>query len=277
MTNYLLPIFLIFFIKSNCIAQTKDSSTTKQWYIETGYQNYRISDKNRSPLIYVSNNGILDLRYQKINKQTIKSIGASFSLGNNQPKRFGQRKIIEYSLYSINGTRDTMVNKINPDISFLQINLYYSCLWKINVVNHDAFVGGKFQDFFYYGGIGGDIWFFSQTSLLPCFQLCLFTRKKYQLNTEISIPVISYLVRQPYSTDPSLPEKSYFKSYLKTGSAITTINKFQQIQFTCNFGYKLIKERQIGVSYQFMWMNYSNIPKRNLKTYSNSVLIYYMF
>ena len=258
-------------------SQSNDSIVSKIWDIELGYQNFRLSDKNVSPLIYVANNGMLSLRYQKMKVKNTWNIGFDVSIGSMQSKRFGRREAIAYDPYNINGSRDSVVYDINPGLSFISASLYYSYYWKLNTQKRKMFVGGIVQDNFYYGALGADVWFFNQLSIMPAYRIEVYKSSKSTIKAEFSVPIFSYLIRQPYTLDPSLPENSYFKANLKTGSAISSINNFQQINFKLKYRYELTIGNQIGISYNFMWMNYANIQDRNLRAYTNSILFTYTF
>lgn len=261
-----------------CNAQTNDSLLGNSWNINMGYQNFRILDKNISPLIYVSNNGVIGFQFEKIKRQRVWNIGLSFSFGNNQPKHFGQREYLYYSGYSVDGSRDSVVYIINPTLSFLHTNIYYSYLWKISTKPIIMFLGATCTESYCYSGIGGNTWFFNQASLMPLFRTeRSIIKNKYKINTELSIPICSWLLRQSYYIDPSISEESYFKAYLKKGSSVATINKFQQANFKCTIKYQLSNKHQMGLSYLFSWLNYSNIPNRNLRMYHNTVFINYTF
>jgi hypothetical protein len=271
----LISLFLAYSLISS--GQDHDRVVKNLWVIESGYQNFRILDRNVSPLIYVANNGMLSCLYQKTKTKTIMDIGGSVSIGSNQSKRFGRRTAIVYDPYDINDHRDSSVYTVNPGLSFIQASLFYSYYGKLNTNKSKMYVGGIIQDNFYYGALGADTWFFNQFSIMPSYRIEYSYKHKSRFETEFSIPVCSYLLRLPYTNDPSLPENSYFKAYLKTGSFISTINKFQQVNLRFSYHYSLEKGGQIGLSYYFMWMNDKNMPERNLKAYSNSILISYSF
>ncbi len=268
---------LILFVSILSYCQTNSSIDSNPWRIEAGYQNFRLFDKNVSPLIYVSNNGMISFGYQKKKEKNIWNIGLDASAGSMQSKRFGRREAIAYDPYDLDGNKDSTVYDINPGLSFISASLYYSYYWQLNTQKRKMHVGGILQDNFYYGALGADVWFFNQLSIMPAYRVEILNTSKSAVNAAFSTPIFSYLIRQPYSLDPSLPENSYFKANLKTGSSIATINTFQQINFKVKYAYTLSTGNKIGLSYTFMWMNYANIQDRNLRAYANSILISYNF
>jgi len=270
-------LFLLITIPFTGFGQKKDSAITTDWRLEAGYQNYRTLDKNVSPLIYASNNGRLGFQFQSSKPKTLMQTGLSISIGSNQAKRFGRREATAPDPYDIFGERDSTMYEINPGLSFVQGSLYFAQFWKLNSGWKKMYLGGIIQNNFTFSALGADTWFFNQLSLMPAFQIELFQKQKSRLNGFVSTPIVSYLVRQPYTLDPSLPLNSYFVAYLQTGGFAATINRFQQVNLKFDYGYQLNNGRQAGVSYQFSWMNVANIPNRNLKTYSHSFLLTYSF
>ena len=260
-----------------CFGQAKNSIVLKEWSLESGYQNFRLFDKNASPLIYVANNGYVGFRLEKEKNNRLWNIGTSISVGNSQSKNLSKRQAVVKEHTSIMGEADSAVYLINPAISFVETGLVYSYYWKLNAEKLKTYVGGQIKDNFLYSGLGGDTWFFNQLIIMPSCQVLLIDKNKSKVKTELSVPIVSYLLRQPYTLDPSLPVNSYFIAYLKTGSHISSLNDLQQVNYKLNYQYQISKEKAIGLSYKFMWMNYANIPERNLKAYSNSISLSYTF
>ena len=275
----MIPILLCLLICLPIACSAQDSARIPQrlWTLETGYQHTRILDKNASPLLYAAHSGVLGgkLITEKTNCKW--QVAAAVSLGNNQSTRLGKREAVVFEHYSISGIPDSSVYVINPFISYFQLNLSYSYYRKLSETRHATYVGAQLLDNFFYSGIGADTWFFNQLSLMPSFEISIFNKPSGSLVAEVAIPVVSYLLRQPYTLDPSLPENSYLKAYLKTGSNITSLNDFQQLHVGLTYRIMLENQHSLNFSYKFMWMNYSNIKDRNLQAYSNSLLIAYSF
>ena len=268
---------ILFALASITYGQESNTDRKREWQLGLGYENFRTLDENVSPLIYTSDNGNFIARFQKYKPKTRWNIGMNISMGSNQSKRHGKRAAVAYDPYPLSGDRDSVVYEINPGLSFIQAELYYAMLWKLRSEKKPLFVGALLSERFTYGALGADTWFFNQLSMMVAGQTSIYDRRKSRIDVAISIPLISYLLRQPYSLDPSLPESSYFKAYLKTGSEVATINKFQQVNITMDYVYQLKGKNAIGLSWQFMWMNNSNLPDRNLKAYANSFSIIYKF
>ncbi len=270
-------IVFILFPSIICCGQTQDTVKTKSWTLEAGYQNYRLFDKNMSPLVYVANNGYLGFLLEQEKTTKVWNVDASISIGSNQSKRFGQREAVIDEASSITGEPDSAVYNINPAFSFLEANLAYSYYWKLKPGKTKILIGGQVKDAFLYSGLGGESWYFNQLSIMPICRINIFDNKTSEVAANLSIPFFSYLFRQPFTLDPSLPVNSFFGANLKTGSHISSLNEFQQVNLKLNYRYLIAKEKAIGLSYKFMWMNYANIPDRNLRTYLNTIAVSYTF
>jgi hypothetical protein len=269
------PLIVIISFTSFSIAQDKDN-LSRDWKIGIGYQNARILDRNVSPLIYSSNNGYLSTTYFR-NKENKKwNIGLNISAGSSQSKRHGRRTAVILDAHPIVGQADFTLYEINPGLSYIDVELFYSMLWQVKD-NNPLYAGFELSERLFYGGLGADTWFFNQVSIMPSVQKTIYNKQPYRVDIRGSIPLFSYLLRQPYTLDPSLPEESYLKAYLKSGSSFATLNEFQQFNLKADFTYQLKNGKRVGMSWLFMWMNYNNIHNGNMRSYSNSILFNYQF
>jgi len=256
---------------------TYSDEKVSQWQIGLGYGHYRTLDKNASPLIYAANMGILDVGLEKQTaSNSIWNIHVQFGIGNNQSNQFGQRKAVIYDPHPITGFRDSIVYLINPGISLLQATLSGAYLWEFQDSKFQVHLGGKLYDQFLYGALGSDVWFFNQLSIAISGRGTIYENQKSKLDVGLDLPVFSYLLRQPYTLDPSLPEENYLNAHLKTGSQWNTLDKFQQVKLEMNYWYKSNGNAKVGLAYQFLWMNDRNYPDRNLKMYTHSISLNYL-
>jgi hypothetical protein len=274
MVTKALKISLFLFVPLIVNGQIKDSSKIKRYTLDAGYQNFRTNDQNTSPLIYVANNGYIGFKIEKEKSNSIRYIGASLSIGSNQSKRFGQHEGFTIYHYDIHGVSDSFHHVINPTLSFFSVNLKYG--FKKNITR-TLRLGGELNDNFYFEALGIDSWFLNQLSINPVIENHFPIGNKQKISTYISTPVLSYIVRQPYTLDPSLPIPNYFIMHLKSGSSIVTLRKYQQINIGIQYMYKLNSGRELGLSYSFMWLKSTTYQPRNLKAYSNTFCITYKF
>lgn len=253
----------------------KDSLVVSEWKLGSGYEIVRTSDLNTSPLVYSSNNGIFTFELSRTAGRTILNTEISLSAGNNQSKQHGRRTAFVLNHYSLNGDRDSSQYDINPKFSFLKPEIAIEIMWKIVNRKSILYAGLRLEEQFAYTAMGADVWFFNQTNLRSEIYMPIISSSTKKLTANISSPFLSYLLRQPYTLDPSLPESSYMKAYLKTGSNICSYKQFQSITIKLHYAQIIWQEKLIGVTYKFNWINYANIPNRNLKQYTNSLSINY--
>jgi hypothetical protein len=176
--------------------------------------------------------------------------------------------------YNIYGDQDSIVYIINPGLSFINASLGYSFKKSLS---QTLWLGAEVSNNFYYGAIGADIWFLNELSVSPLIEKLWLDGNKHKLKSSLSIPVLCYLVRQPYTLDPSLNMPNYFIMYLNTGSLVTSLNRFRKINLDIYYSYQLKTKKEIGVAYKFMLINFANYENRNLKAYSNNFSLMYTF
>lgn len=266
-------MWIIYLFVTVSYGQENEVETT--WQLGIGYENYNMLDKNVSPLIYKANNKTVSTQLQKNKMNRNQNIGLKLSLGNSQSKRHGQRQGIIYDAFDLSGNRDSTIYDINPQISFLQAGLHYMMLWKLKPSKIPFFVGANLYERFTYSAMSADIWFFNQLSIALASRVETFVTRNSAISAGLNLPLMSYLIKQPYALDPSLSEESYLRAYINTGSSISTIDKFRQLNLTAEYLYHFKNKNAIGISWQFLWMAHSRKPDRQLKAYANSILLIY--
>ncbi len=242
--------------------------------LKSGYRNTRILDLNASPLLYSSHSCLVGITYKKDLKTNFYEAGLNVSVGNNQSKRHGKRTVNVPNQPDFFGHYDSTVYTLNPNLSYIYGELFYKNLWHIN--SGGLYAGYNIFDRFQFSGIGADNWFFNQLSIQPNFTCIVPAGDRQKLDISISTTVLSYVVKQPFTLDPSLPITSYFKAYLKTGSSLESFNTLQQVDLQINFTRDLSNDKGIGMMYEFSWLNHNEIKDRPLGIYSNSISVYYL-
>lgn len=270
--RYSLIFFLL--VGAKTLFAQQPANTSSRFGVALGYENVRTLDLNASPLVYSANNGVLTLGYGKNTEKVIWSIQTQLSIGSNQSKLHGIRNAAYPGKPDLFGNVDTTFYELNPIISFMSWSVDFSKFWKIN--SH-WFFGGEIGNGHYYGAIGADSWFFNAAGIRPGVLGKFGLGNKSQVSIQLSSALVSYIVRQPYTLDPSLPIPNFQWANIKTGSSIATLNSFQNINFKASYLKDLGNTRAVGFTYQFQWMNHAQIENRNLKKYSNSIALQYNF
>ncbi|MCG8576713.1 MAG: hypothetical protein MI810_17675 [Flavobacteriales bacterium] len=273
--NSFFTKLLAFFLCTSFQAIAQDNTLIKNDFrLSTGYENFRILDLNASPLLYSSNNLLVGLDFERNKKRYLWSLNGELSVGNSQSKKHGVRTAVFPDKPNLYGEADTTEYELNPFLSFVRFTFNFSALKQIG--HSGFFVGGKIGNHFNFSGLGADSWFFNQLSLQAAVRYQKEIGINSKISAELSTSAFSYLLRQPYTLDPSLPDIGYFKAYLQTGSFFASPNDFQHFNFNLSYQYSLKNSKnKIGLQYQFMWMNHSFLENRNLSAYSNSLSLTY--
>lgn len=267
-------LLFIFSVAVKVAFGQQEAHPSPKFSVAPGYENALVLDQNASPLLYVSNNGLLSLGYEKENENSLWNIRTQLSLGSNQSKRHGIRTASFPEKPDLFGNVDTTYYELNPVLSFMSWSVNFSKFWKIG---HHWYLGGELGNGHYYGAIGADSWFFNAAALRPGVLGKFSTGEKSRLSLQVSSAVVSFIVRQPYTLDPSLPIPSYAWANIKTGSSVATLNSFQSINIKTAYFMELATTKEVGIEYQFQWMNHAQVEGRNLKKYSNSIALSYNF
>lgn len=266
-------LFVCFAFWALSVAAQEESKST--FSVRTGYQHVRTLDLNASPLLYASNNGMLGCRYEKWSASGFWKADLSVSLGSNQSKQHGVRNAAYPNKPDIFGKSDTTYYELNPGLSFISWSLDISRYWKLNARN--AFLGLGISNDHSYGAIGADTWFFEHLDLRPCIRRHFSLGAASRVVIELSTTLLSYIVRQPYTLDPSLPINNYLVANIRTGSSLATINSFQHLDLSSALTKSIGNGRELGLEYQFTWLNHKRLENRNLGMYSNSLAFCYNF
>jgi len=265
-------IFSIF--TATLYAQHTVSDNTK-FSISAGYEHVRTLDLNASPLLYAANNGKLGIGYEKRNENGLWKAGCTVSLGSNQSQRHGVRNAAYPNKPDIFGESDTTFYELNPGLSFLSWSLDFSRYW--NLGSKSSLLGLGLSNKHFYGAIGADTWFFNHLDIKPAYRQEFSISESFQLSFELATTLLAYIVRQPYTLDPSLPLNSYLNANVRTGSSLATVNSFQNFEFSSALRRSMSNGNDVGITYQFAWLNHKRNEGRNLGMYSNSLALSYNF
>lgn len=245
------------------LAQEKEN----QWDFKLGYENIRLLDRQNSPLVYSAHAGVVSVDFSSIKPQSVWGLSLSTAIGNSQAKRFGQRIVDIYDDYDIYGEREFSTVYGNPALSYVHIHLAYAYQRKV-VISHKNFqVGAKIGNDFFLSGIGLDTWFFNNLSLSPLISTQFELKNGSRIPVKLSFPIASYVVREPFGKDPSIPLDNYIEANIKTGASMATLDKFQKIEFTAGYRSNWQSKWNLGLDYTFYWYHYAKPD--HLRTYSN--------
>ena len=117
-------------------------------------------------------------------------------------------------------------------------------------------MGVTFNSQYTLAGIGGDDFQYMQVDLSPTYRYSASILSG-ELDVRFSLPLLAGVVRPPFGIDPSLPdETNYFKGFVRTGSAITSVNQFVNPRLQIGLSYPLRNDKTIGVHFHTQWTSY---------------------
>lgn len=262
-------LIILWLIGLNTHAQNGAKAT--QWDFQLGHENTRLLDRQNSPLIYVAHSAVIGTDFLRIKPQSVWGLSFSSAIGNSQAKRFGQRSVEFEDPNDIYGEHETYTVLGNPGLSYVQASLGYSYQSKVAIGTQGFLLGCQLENEFFMSGIGLDTWFFNNLSLSPIVSTAFELSDGSRIPVSLSFPLVSYVVREPFGKDPSIPLNNYIEANIETGASFATLNKFQKIDFTIGYRRNWTSKWDIGLDYTFYWYQY-NEPNE-LNSYSNRVTI----
>lgn len=253
-SKYFLLIVIVALTYSKVYSQ-KDSTIQNSITISTGLNQGYFKDLNFSPLNY----SISGANY-----------GITYSRRNN-------KSIFLTSLVFNNNTINTMQQTVFPEANYLQGKVKIAYLRKVNKISNkiDFFLGGHYQS-----NINYIDWQEESTSFLVAHSLGIsfygefHFNNKHAINSSISLPLFTLMVRPPYSSfDEELDENLDNGKPLRliTNGYFTSVNNYVSPSFSIQYEYNLTKRFSISGEYQ---MNYQNQSKNDrFITYQNQIRI----
>lgn len=250
--KYFLLILIVALTYSKVYSQ-KDSTIQNSITISTGLNQGYFKDLNFSPLNY----SISGVNY-----------GITYSRRKN-------KSIFLTSLVFNNNTINTMQQTVFPEAIYFQGKVKIAYLRKLTKISNkvDFFLGGQYQSNANYIDWQGE-----STSFLVAHSLGISFygefrfNNKHAINSSISLPLFTLMVRPPYSGfDEELDENSDKPLRLITNGYFTSVNNYVSPSFSIQYEYNLTKRFSISVEYQ---MNYQNQSKNDrFITYQNQIRI----
>lgn len=245
--------------------------TQNQWDFKLGYENTRLLDRQNSPLVYSAHSATLGTGFSRTKSKSVWGLSLATAIGSSQSKRFGQRTATFKDPYDIYGVRETYVIEGNPSLSYVHLNMTYTYLRKLTIGQKDFRIGADLGNDFFMSGIGLDTWFFNNLSLSPVISTQFKLSDAARVPVTITFPLLSYVVREPFAKDPSIPLDNYIEANIKTGASVATLDTFQKMEFTVGYRRDWKSNWDIGLDYTFYWYHYQHPD--HLRAYSNQLSI----
>jgi hypothetical protein len=258
MTKYLIVSIITILSYSKLSAQL-DSVTHNRISISTGLNLGFFKDLNFSPLNYATSGTNYRLTYLRNNSKNIFLTSVDFN--NNKA----------------NTTQDTGF----PESEYIQGKLKIAYLKKINKISNriNFFLGGQYQSNINYIDFLDE----STTFLVAhSIDISLFGEyrfnKKHAINTSLSFPLITLMVRPPFSGfDETLKDNLDKPLRLITNGNLASINKYIAPSLSMQYEYTISNKFSAFGEYQ---VNYQKLVDRDTFTAFQNQLqigIYYNF
>lgn len=237
MPKYFILILIVSLTYSQVYSQ-KDSTTQSSITISTGLNQGYFKDLNYSPLNYSSSGINYWVAYSKKNVRNIFLTSLEFS----------------------NNKLNTIQQTGFPKSKYLQGRLKIAYLKSVNRTSNKVnfFIGGQYQsNINYIDFIDESTTFLVAHSFDFSFYGIYHFNKKHAINTSISLPLITLIVRPPYSgIDEELEENLDRPFYLITNGKFTSVDKYISPSFSIRYKYNLSRLFSLSGEYQ---MNYQKL------------------
>lgn len=238
----------------------------------TGYSQFRMLDRKVSNLIYSSNQSPNYLSFTKITDNALFSADLNFKYSFTSPEDYKERSIISLSPNHNGIVRVDTITLTKSSLIQDEFNIEY--LYKIKTdktTNIELFLGGQLKQYFSYSSTDAPVFVFSEISLNPAILMRYRFGETFESQSSLSAPLASLITRMPYSDDPTDGKHNYLISTFRMGSDLTSMNRFQRLNFHQSLQKRLNDRWAFALDYDFYWFHYKN--DSNINAYDNSVIL----
>jgi hypothetical protein len=238
----------------------------------TGYSQFRMIDRKVSPLVYSSVQSPNIFTFQNEKERSIFRVSLNFEYSFISPVEYSERI---FSLSQPN--HDGVLNESNRSFSKSsliqdEINAEYLRLISTDESGKfNLFLGAQLKQYFSYSETPVPMFVFSELSLNPSLLLRYRFNNSLEIQTGFSTPLVSLITQMPYANDPTDGVHNHFVSTFLMGTYLTSINRFQRINFSQSIIKKFNNRWAVGLDYNFYWLHYGNV--NDINAYDNSVTI----
>ncbi|MEO0341440.1 MAG: hypothetical protein AAF242_19795, partial [Bacteroidota bacterium] len=170
------------------------------------------------------------------------------------------------------GEEESDVIAVNPFFSRLNVQLSLRGLFQV-ADNHQF--GLAFRSKYIMAGVGGDLLQYAQVDIAPSYQ---YTYGLFNGQVEVAaeLPLLSAVVRPNFALDPSLSdETNYFKGYVRTGSAITSINELINPRVRAGYVHTFRNGKELGAYFNIQWTSYPEPRPIRMLDYGVDVVYFF--
>jgi hypothetical protein len=270
--NFFLAALLFSF--SISVLAGNDSAEKRYTYLSlgTGYSQFRMIDRKVSPLIYRSAQSPNCLSFANITENSIFRTDLNFEYSFTFPDGYRERSILVSSPNHNGVIQENMATFDKSSLIQDELNIeYLRRIYTNKSGKTDLFLGGQLKQYFSYSSTQAPVFVFSELSLNPSLLLRYRFSDTFESQSGFSIPLASLITRMPYSNDPTDGKHNYFISTFMMGSNLTSLNRFQRINFQQSLLKRFNHRWAVALDYNFYWFHYRNVS--DINAYDNAVTV----
>ncbi len=267
-------LVILLFCSSISVFAGNDSIEKRYSYLSlgTGYSQFRMIDRKVSPLIYSSVQSPNWLSFANITENSIFKANLNFEYSFISPNGFKERSFIISSPNHSGVIRTDTATFSKSSLIQDELTVEYLRLIKSNESgNLNLYFGGQFKQYFSYSSTDAPVFVFSEISLNPSLLLRYRFSDTFESQSGLSVPLASLITQMPYSNDPTDGKHNYFVSSFIMGSTVTSLDRFQRVNFHQSLQKRFNHRWAVALDYDFYWLHYRN--NCDINAYDNSVTV----
>ena len=229
-----------------------------------GTQQSHMLDRQFSPLIHSADELSASLWYNASQNRSGWNVSLDISTGILFPTDLNGRKIYN-TTQDLEGniTTDSILVTGKTRTAIFQIGYDYKV---VNSLSWTISSGASVRDQIMYPNSFTNMGIMNSASLMFDVQATFYTGPRMSLKGGLSIPVIGFNTRFPYSGTVSRPNQTLLEAFFDGGTHFVTLDRYKQVNINLGWQLDLSSAIGIGLDYDFMWQHYT-IPA-SLKSYS---------
>jgi hypothetical protein len=275
--NRFYLIIVLFFLSFQAFSIEKgQKEQTNFLSVGTGYSQFRMIDRKVSTLPYSSSQSPNYISFLHISETSIFRAELNFEYSFVQPVNYPNREFIVSSPNHNGVLIERSLAFTKASLIQDELNIEYLRLIKRSSSGKlDFYFGGLLKQYFSYSSTQAPVLVFSELSLNPDFLCRYYLRNNFESQTSISLPLLSLITRMPYSNDPTDGKHNYFISTFRMGSELSTLNRYQRLNYRQTIQKKFSRRWSAAIDYNFYW--FCNATNSAINAYDNSLVARLLF
>lgn len=232
-----------------------------------GWQQTHLSDQQFSPLTYKADELSISIFYDAKHHNSSWNASLGAATGSLFPPQYGDRRLYN-TTEDIDGniTTDSFFVRGNTRTVNLQLGYAYDI---VHTQDWEFSLGGSVRNQLMYPSTFVNIGIMNAASFLLTTEGTYYADDRNRLSLGISMPVMAFNTRFPYSGTVSTPNQSLLEAFFDGGTHFVSFNKYMQVNVNATWRYALSDKTGISLQYDFMWQRYT-IPVI-LKQYASRI------